>query len=180
MKLKTFLCMLALTSILSLGIAQADDAVTTNGTAALTDESLATARELMSITKSDEVSKQVLPILMKSYANLMVRDNPEKAQQVSNLLSKFLIPEFTAHMDELRDHIAHIYAANLSVGDMQNMIAFYKSPTGQTVLSKLPVIMQQTLQISSVWGKEVAAAATLKLIEEMRKNNLNVPKEMAL
>lgn len=44
--------------------------------------------------------------------------------------------------------IVDIYANNFTEQEIDDMIAFYKTPTGQSLLAKMPVVMQQTMMSS--------------------------------
>jgi hypothetical protein len=43
---------------------------------------------------------------------------------------------------------AAIYKKSLSQKEVDDMVAFYKSPSGQAVVTKMPVLMQQAMQMT--------------------------------
>lgn len=140
----------------------------------------AAAKELIVITKSDQTMRQILPILTKNLTGLLTRDNPQKADLVNKLMDQYFIPTFMSHLNEFQDQIAIVYANNLTLEDMKQLIAFYKGPTGQKYLQVMPVMAQQSMQLGMVWGQKIGREAAEQLVEQLRKNNMNVPKEIGL
>lgn len=49
---------------------------------------------------------------------------------------------------ELREEVVKIYANAFSADEIYDLITFYKTPTGKKALTKLPEIMQQSMQAS--------------------------------
>ncbi len=45
-------------------------------------------------------------------------------------------------MDKMKPMYIRIYSASLTQEDVDGLIAFYESPTGQVVINKMPLIMQ--------------------------------------
>ncbi len=48
----------------------------------------------------------------------------------------------------LEPKFIQIYKDSLTQDEVDGMIAFYKTPSGQTVIKKMPVIMQQSMMAS--------------------------------
>lgn len=69
---------------------------------------------------------------------------------------------------ELVDMLVPIYANNLEPADVEELIRFYRSPTGQRFLEKQPVIMQQSMVVGQKWGEKLATEA---LAELQKKKN---------
>lgn len=70
-----------------------------------------------------------------------------------------------ANPEDLVLLIVPIYVKHLSVEEMQALIDFYKSPAGQKLLSKLPLITSETMNAGRKWGAELRMEMTKKLQE---------------
>ncbi len=70
-----------------------------------------------------------------------------------------------ANPDDLVRLIVPIYVKHLSVEEMRALIDFYKSPAGQTLLKKLPLITSETMNAGRQWGAELRMEMTKKLQE---------------
>jgi uncharacterized protein len=58
---------------------------------------------------------------------------------------------------QLVDSIAVIYARSFSVEDLQALVAFYTSPTGQRLKNLQPALVSQSTQVGQRWGARIAA-----------------------
>lgn len=61
--------------------------------------------------------------------------------------------------DDMKKELRVVYEQNFTTVEIQQMLAFYKSPVGQSVLEKMPVVMQESMQI----GQQMAAKTMPKL-----------------
>lgn len=60
---------------------------------------------------------------------------------------------------DLVDLLVPVYAKHLEAADVEGLIRFYRSPTGQRFLDKQPVILQESMAIGQKWGEQLAAKA---------------------
>jgi hypothetical protein len=141
---------------------------------------LALAKELIAITHSDNDFKNFVTNLSKSFAVILARDNPQKQELINVLIEKYFIPTFMEHIGELNDHTAVLYAQYFSKDDLSQIIAFYRSPVGQRYTGLLPQIAQESMPFVKDWSARMGQIATQKLIDQLKQNNMAVPKEMGL
>jgi len=74
----------------------------------------------------------------------------------------------------LEPEFAKIYDANFTEAQLDDILAFYKSPTGVVLVQKLPVLTQQGMQIAQ--ARMVDLQPKLKqLIDEMAKDFAKTP-----
>jgi uncharacterized protein len=79
-----------------------------------------------------------------------------------------MIDKMTGRISELEDSIVDVYANNFSAGELRDLIAFYKSPTGQKFLQKTPLVTQQTMAAGQKFGQSAGAEAQKEMIEQLR------------
>lgn len=72
----------------------------------------------------------------------------------------------TSAINELNDLLIPVYHNHLSKEDLEVVIEFYESPTGQRFVSKTPVIMQEAMVIGEKWGKGIGE----KVAKEIEEN----------
>jgi hypothetical protein len=65
----------------------------------------------------------------------------------------------------LIDLVLPIYDKYFTDDDIVQLIAFYQSPVGKKVVEKLPVIMQESMQVGSEWGKQLSE----KILERLKQ-----------
>jgi hypothetical protein len=71
------------------------------------------------------------------------------------------------------DLTAQIYAKEFSEEDLTNLLAFYKSPTGQNLIAKQPVIVQGMMTASMQWGQMLAR----EVLQEYQSDKANKPQQ---
>lgn len=58
-------------------------------------------------------------------------------------------------MDKLTPKIIPIYQKHLTEEDLDAIIAFYKTEAGQKLISKMPLILNEAIQVGAEWGEEI-------------------------
>jgi uncharacterized protein len=74
-----------------------------------------------------------------------------------------------ARVSELMGPLAAVYARNFTVSEMRQLVAFYRTPTGQKFLDKQAVVTEEATTISQNIGRTIAGEMHGRIIEEMRK-----------
>ena len=127
------------------------------------------ARADISPEKRQEIEKL---LTVTGMTNLM---DQMKGQMINSLRSTMPnVPadfwtKFEAKMDsgQLISKLIPVYDKYYTLEDLRAVNAFYQSPTGQKLLSTLPSVMQEGMQIGQKWGQEIAQAAA-KEAEELK------------
>jgi hypothetical protein len=82
-------------------------------------------------------------------------DQKERAQQ----LFASIMTGVEQSMPDLMDKMTVVYAKTFTAQEMRDVIAFYHSPSGRSMMTKLPTIMQEVMPMSmSIMPKIVNAA----------------------
>jgi hypothetical protein len=68
-----------------------------------------------------------------------------------------------ADTEELINMMVPIYAKHYTESDLKELITFYKSPIGQKMVEKLPLISQESFAIGEAWGKKLGEKVNAKL-----------------
>jgi hypothetical protein len=100
---------------------------------------------------------------MQSMMNSRVADRPmsSEQQEIYNKYQEELLSLMQKEMgwDDMQEDLMVIYKQNFTDQEISDMLAFYKSPTGQSVLQKMPVVMQEGMQV----GQQMAMKAMPKI-----------------
>lgn len=104
------------------------------------------ARQMITLTGGADIAKQVLQRMVEIFR----QQNPS------------VPPEFweefvaSANTDRLVEITVPIYVQHLTVEEMTAAIEYYSSPAGQSLLKKLPVLVQESMSAGQTWGEELA------------------------
>jgi hypothetical protein len=111
------------------------------------------AKELLILMHTDRTLQQMMDAIMKQTGNMstqMFGNNLTAAQQsqIDNFQKKiFSLIETNLSYKSLEPDYINMYASNFTEGQLDDMLTFYKSPTGQVVIDKLPSITTQSVQL---------------------------------
>jgi len=117
------------------------------------------ARELMEVTGSSKLAMQVMEQMITPLKQA-VPDVPE------DFWSRFMAE---INPDELVAKVVPIYCEHYSLDELEQLLAFHKSPLGQKVIEETPAIMKQSMAAGQEWGRQVAKRAIRKAEEERAK-----------
>ena len=110
----------------------------------------ATAEELLRVMKADQMTKPLLVQLRsgleQQFAQMGAPDDmkPILKKYTDRL---FAAIEETLNWQRLKENIITVYVQTFSEEELQNLVTFYKSPLGQAVIDKMPIVMQRTMEI---------------------------------
>lgn len=110
------------------------------------------ARELMEVSGVSEMMQQVMTQMLQP-----LRSSGQVSQE---FLDEFLA---RADLDGLEAAVTDIYAKHFTAEEMEATLEFYRSPAGQSILQKMPVVMQESMVIGQQWGMELGQ----KISEEL-------------
>ncbi|TPE44897.1 DUF2059 domain-containing protein [Pontibacter mangrovi] len=134
---------LVLVLLVSCATAFAQDAAKTND-----------IRELLRLTKSGELGMQAI----KGNMAAVRKANPSVPSEVWDEFEKGFSKEDLVNMT------VPIYDKHFTHQEIKDMIALYKTPLGQKMLEKMPLILQESMVKGQQYGQEVA----MRVIQRMQ------------
>ncbi len=111
-------------------------------------EELLTAMDMQnSIEQSFAKVKQMLPQQMKNMQQTMGTTNvPESVSAQTTKIFDMVAAELS--WSKMKADYITLYAETLSEQELRDLIAFYKTPTGQSFVKKQPELMQRAMEIN--------------------------------
>ncbi|MEO1620820.1 MAG: DUF2059 domain-containing protein [Cyanobacteria bacterium J06632_3] len=102
--------------------------------------------ELLALTNADDLSIQVMEGLITQFRQLA----PEVPDEWWD--------RFIAKVDDtdFNSLIIPIYERNFTAEEMDGIIAFYRTPVGQSVIAKMPAVTQDSIMVGQTWGVSIA------------------------
>lgn len=111
---------------------------------------MAKIHELFKVSKMDQLSAQSMRLAENQVKAGMVRQmfgvklNADQQEELNHLSGKLMkILSSALNWDALEPEYAKLYAAAYTEQQIDDLLAFYKSPTGQVMIEKMPVLMQE-------------------------------------
>jgi len=110
-------------------------------------------QKLMNLTGAGNLGMQAMDQMIASMKGAM-----------ANVPEKFWV-EFRKELnaDELVNQIIPIYDKHLTHAEVKELIKFYETPVGKKMITVMPAITAESMQVGQHWGLEVARRAKAKL-----------------
>ena len=112
-------------------------------------EQLALARKYIDLTDRSGVYETTLVEIAIGSMRQIVQQNPEINEQADAAIGKVL-EEYKGRKGELMDQFARVYAVRFSIPELQEIVAFYESPTGLKLAAanaEVNVDLQRVMQV---------------------------------
>ncbi|MGA2901723.1 MAG: DUF2059 domain-containing protein [Candidatus Acidiferrales bacterium] len=90
---------------------------------------------------------------------------PADSEERLNKLTDSVYKEMP--VDELIDVMIPVYQKHFTKGDMDALVAFYSSPTGEKMVKEMPAIMSESMQAASGILQEMMAKMTQRVNDEI-------------
>ncbi len=131
-------------------------------------EAIAAAKQLMVTMKSADQFKAIMPSLFHALKPVIVQNRADVDRDYDALVP-VLMEAMNARVDQLLDRIAALYAQNFTVDELHEIDAFYRGPTGQKFVARMPGLMQQSVAIGGEFGRTLGVELQQRMKEELRK-----------
>jgi hypothetical protein len=131
-------------------------------------DAIKAAKDLMAVMHSADNFKAMMPSIMQALKPAVVQGRPEVERDFDALVP-VLLGAMNSRLDDMIDKIAGVYANNFTAAELNEVAAFYRGPTGQKFVQRLPGIMQASLTIGQQFGQQLAGDLRQRMIEELRK-----------
>jgi len=129
------------------------------------------AKELLGIIKAeDNASAMIEPTLSILMTSLLANgeDAPDDAREVVDKFAEKFREEMKVRVGEITEHSAQVWSENFIASETVSMINFYRSPVGQKIVEKTPLLAQAGIEFGHWLGTEIAE----KIFKEMEDDGL--------
>ena len=136
-------------------------------------DTIAAARELLVTMGGADQIKTTMAIVMKNLKPAIVQNRLEVERDFDAMLP-LILESFNARMNEVIDQIAAVYARTFTADELREAVAFYRGPTGQKIVQKLPALLQESMAVGQRFGQSIGNEFRGRMIEELRKRGHNI------
>jgi hypothetical protein len=136
-------------------------------------DAMAAARELIGTMHAVDYFKATMPVLMQAMKPAIVQNRPEVERDYDAMVP-LLLDSMNARMNDVIEQVAVLYARNFTADELREAVAFYRGPTGQKIVQKLPAITQESILIGQRWGQSIGGELRGRMIDELRKRGHNI------
>jgi len=134
---------------------------------------IAAARELLVTLGGADQIKATMVIVMKNLKPAIVQNRLEVERDFDAMLP-LILESFNTRMNEVIDQIAAVYARTFTADELREAVAFYRGPTGQKIVQKLPALLQESMAVGQRFGQSIGNELRDRMIDELRKRGHNI------
>jgi uncharacterized protein len=135
--------------------------------------SMLIAKQLVVTTGAMALFSPLITGVVEQAKDMYLQQNPSLAKDlnvIADNMRKNLQPRFS----ELTDEVAKLYATHFTEQELKDMLAFYKSPTGQKMLTQQPLVINQSMKFAQNWANKLSEQVIEKMREELKKKGDNL------
>jgi uncharacterized protein len=125
------------------------------------------ARETMEGSYA-QVEKMMQGLAMQSMGGRSLTEQDQKA--VNTTINKTMVlmkEEFT--WEALKADFVKLYVSTFDQDEIDSLVAFYSSPTGQAFIRKMPILMQKSMELSQARMQQLLPRMMKIIQESVRK-----------
>ena len=108
-----------------------------------------------------------MTVQMHKMVHEQIQKQPNLPADSEERLNKMMDIYKEMPTDELIDVIIPVYQKHFTKGDMDALVAFYSSPTGEKMVKEMPAIMSESMQAASGILQEMMAKMTQRVNDEI-------------
>ena len=130
------------------------------------------ARKLMELINAKQLTQQKIQQVHQIILPLAKSSNPGKEADVEKLYNEYFLPAINADLPVILDDIAKLYSLHFTPTELQEMNRFYQTELGRKIISKQPLIAQQSLVMAQAWSQKITQIALEKFSVEAARQGL--------
>ena len=134
---------------------------------------VAAAKQMMELAGSAAQFDQVMPLMSQQMSQAFKNLAPGSATEIDDVFRQ-LVPRFVARKGELLDQIAGLYATEMTLDELNAIVAFYKSPAGLKFASVQPKILRESMALGQQWGQKIGAEFADEARRELKKRGIDL------
>ena len=139
----------------------------------LSPEHLALAREYVDLTDNAGIYETALIETAVETMRTIVAQNPEIVEEVDTAITETL-DFYKGKKGDLLDQFARVYALNLTMEDLEQIVAFYESPVGRKLSAANSTLNESLQTVMGVFQANLRTEFFAKVRADLREAGFDV------
>jgi hypothetical protein len=129
---------------------------------------LAAAKEILAMKNASAMYSAAVPNIVQQTKDQLLQSNLNYQKDL-NEVAVIVAQKLNGREKEIGDGMAQVYAGQFTEQELKDLVAFYKSPLGQKLLSTEPRAIQMSMAYMNQWAQQFAEIVNGEFRSEMRK-----------
>jgi hypothetical protein len=153
--------------------ASAQQAPTTQPLKPGTPACMAAAREILSMKNAAAMYANAVPTIVQQTKDQLMSTNLNYQKDL-NEVAVIVVQKMAGREKEIGEGMAQIYCNEFTEKELVDLLAFYKSPLGQKLISSEPRAIQFSMSYMNGWAQNFAEIVNGEFRAEMRKRGKQI------
>jgi len=140
--------------------------------AAADDAKRAKVAELIELTGGAKLTTQMGQLMAQFIGETIKRSGKELTPEMVESINHVVNKKLSADAAEMLAEMQPIYAKHYTSSELDELIAFYKTPIGKKSIDVTPTIMQESAQIAMAWTRRIGPQVQEAAIQQLRDDGL--------
>jgi hypothetical protein len=134
---------------------------------------LAAAREILAMKNASAMYASAVPNIVQQTKDQLLQSNLNYQKDL-NEVAVIVAQKLAGREKEIGEGMAKVYASQFSEQELKDLVAFYKSPLGQKLLSTEPRAIQMSMGYMNQWAQQFGEVVNGEFRAEMRKRGKEI------
>jgi hypothetical protein len=139
----------------------------------ISPDQLALARKYVDLTNKAQIYEAILATTAEQTSKLLSQHNPDVTDKIDAAIGKIL-ETYKGKNDELFNQLARIYAATFTQDELQQIVTFYETPTGQKLASSAFTINRDAGKVMQLFAYNFGTEFVSKVRAELKAEGLKL------
>ncbi len=132
------------------------------------------AREVFRVFQGDGMMEQIFEAMFAQINAMTKQAHPELPNEVGDIIQDEILAALKESIPLVMDEMAAIYVRIFTEEELDAMLAFYRSPAGQSMLKKMPEAMAETLPLSQRWAMALSQNLPSRVESRLRNEGYDL------
>ena len=133
-----------------------------------TPSAIATAKALLVLKGANNMYDPVFIGIIEKAKYTFLQTNPALSKDLNEVAAQ-LRTEYEPRLNDLMSEVAKMYASRFTEPELNQALAFYKSPLGMKLIQNEPKILDESMNYAANWANKLADEVLAKMSTEMKK-----------
>jgi uncharacterized protein len=138
-----------------------------------TPAAMAAAREILAMKNVAAMYGGAVPGIVQQTKDALIQQNLNYQKDLNDV-AVVVAQAFAGREKEIGEGMAQIYCNEFSEQELKDLVAFYKSPLGQKLLTNEPRAVQFSMSYMNQWAQQFSETVNAQFRAEMRKRGKQI------
>jgi hypothetical protein len=127
---------------------------------------------LMEIIGAENITRQVSLSVTQQLAYGLKQAEPDLDEKAFRILASITEEEIEARSDEMIEKMVPLYAKHFTEDELDELLAFYRSPIGRKTTETMPKVMQESMELAATESQSAIPKIKERVTARLREDGL--------